>query len=281
MPVEPIYVQLLDELLDLHYDKSGGYGTLDDPLANFTSVAASSREPAYRYPRRRVIEKLARLESLDEQGRIDELEQEHLDVASLMLCAEALRRRALRSAGEPRDIPSSPAPHPAGKPLSPNATPSPADDSAEPRLTSSSGIPHTSQSSVGSLRSSHHPETGLSAVDPPTLFAERLRELAALVEFVRLDIQPRTSALRAARTREVVDALRAAADLIGPSALAEGPYVAPLTQNEETAVESASGGAPGHKSCKSALFRSDQADAEILSRRVEAAGRGYEGHRTA
>jgi hypothetical protein len=93
MPSDPVYVQLLDELLDLHYTKSAGYGTGSDPLANFTAIAAASGEPAWRYPRRRALEKLARIESLEHQGRILELEEEHLDVASLMLCAEVLRRR--------------------------------------------------------------------------------------------------------------------------------------------------------------------------------------------
>ena len=57
------------------------------------AIAALTGEPAWVYPRRRAIEKLARMESLEKQGRTDELEEEHKDVASLMICAEALRRR--------------------------------------------------------------------------------------------------------------------------------------------------------------------------------------------
>ena len=91
---DPDWLEAHSELVDVHREKSGGYGTGDDALANFTAIAALTGEPAWRYPRRRALEKLARMESLESQGRIDELEEEHMDVASLMLCAEALRRRA-------------------------------------------------------------------------------------------------------------------------------------------------------------------------------------------
>lgn len=74
-------------------EKSGGYGTGADPLANFTAVASVTGEPAWRYPRRRILEKLARIESLEAQGRLGEIAEEHLDIASLALCAEALRLR--------------------------------------------------------------------------------------------------------------------------------------------------------------------------------------------
>ena len=90
---DPLWLQTHAELVDLHRDKSAGYGTGTDPLANFTAIAALTGEPAWVYPRRRAIEKLARMESLEKQGRTDELEEEHKDVASLMICAEALRRR--------------------------------------------------------------------------------------------------------------------------------------------------------------------------------------------
>ena len=90
---DPGYLRLLDELRDLHQVKSAGYGTSKDPLANFTAIAGLTGEPAHRYPRRRAIEKLARCEALEAQGRVDELGEEYLDIASLLLCAEALRRR--------------------------------------------------------------------------------------------------------------------------------------------------------------------------------------------
>jgi len=249
MPADPMYVQLLDELLDLHQDKSQGYGTGADPFANLTAVASLAGEPAWRYPRRRAIEKLARLESLETQSRVDELEEEHLDIASLLLCAEVLRRRFAGSA-EPR----SPSPHPVVL------------VGTRPRSRTPEG--------VASGFSSHHPGSGLSSADPTTLFAERLRELADDVEGITN---------RESTDRELAAALRTAADLIGPER-SEGPYVAPPTYAQDAAHEPAQDALDvhvGHNSCKSALFRSDRADAEILSRRVEAAGRGYEGSQTA
>jgi hypothetical protein len=92
---DPTYLGLLEELRELHLEKSAGYGTSGDPLANFTTVAAHSGEPAFVYPVRRAVEKLSRWASLYAQGRLEELGEEHLDVASLLLCAEALRRSSL------------------------------------------------------------------------------------------------------------------------------------------------------------------------------------------
>lgn len=88
----PEYMRLLDELGELHVDKSGGYGTGADPFANFTLVADSLGQPRYLYPIHRSLEKLARVLSLHDQGRVDELETEFKDVASLLLCAAAMLR---------------------------------------------------------------------------------------------------------------------------------------------------------------------------------------------
>lgn len=88
------WLQAHSELRALHFLKSEGYGTDEDPLANFTAIAQMTGEPAWVYPRRRALEKLARCEALEAQGRTDDLREEHLDIASLMLCAEALRRRS-------------------------------------------------------------------------------------------------------------------------------------------------------------------------------------------
>lgn len=82
------------KLLALHREKSSGYGTDADPLANFTAIAALSGDPAWLYPLRRSIEKLARCESLYRQGRTGDLAEEFRDIASLSLCALALLRRA-------------------------------------------------------------------------------------------------------------------------------------------------------------------------------------------
>lgn len=87
----PGYLSLLDDLRFLHLEKSGGYGTGDDPFANFTAVAELSGEPRYLYAILRSIEKLTRCLSLHAQGRIEELREEFLDVAGLNLCAEAMR----------------------------------------------------------------------------------------------------------------------------------------------------------------------------------------------
>ena len=88
----PEYLKLLDELREIHVLKSGGYGTTDDPFANFTSIKELTGQPAFLYPMHRTIEKLTRCISLEQQGRYGELGEEFLDCASLMLCAEALRR---------------------------------------------------------------------------------------------------------------------------------------------------------------------------------------------
>lgn len=88
----PEYLKLLDELRATHLEKSGGYGTKGDPFANFNAVARHNGRPAFAYAVDRVIEKLERWKSLFAQGRFEELGEEHLDAASLLLCAEALRR---------------------------------------------------------------------------------------------------------------------------------------------------------------------------------------------
>lgn len=93
-PGDPLWLEAHAELVAVHEEKSGGYGTGQDALANFTGVASVSQEPSFLYPCRRAVEKLTRVESLVKQGRYDELGEEFMDVASLMLCAEALRRRA-------------------------------------------------------------------------------------------------------------------------------------------------------------------------------------------
>lgn len=89
----PEYFNLLDELRSLHVAKSGGYGTSHDPMGNFTAVAALTGQPRYLYPVHRSIEKLTRVLSLHGQGRSAELEEEFLDVASLLLCAAAMLRQ--------------------------------------------------------------------------------------------------------------------------------------------------------------------------------------------
>jgi hypothetical protein len=88
----PEYLALVNELKRLHLTKSGGYGTGSDPFANFSAVAQASGEPRYLYAILRSLEKLTRCLSLHAQGRVDELGEEFTDTASLLLCAEAMRR---------------------------------------------------------------------------------------------------------------------------------------------------------------------------------------------
>lgn len=88
----PEYRKVLGERLDLHIEKSSGYGTGEDPFANFTAVAQMSGQPRYLYPVHRTIEKLTRVLSLHAQGRTWELEEEFKDCSSLLDCATAMLR---------------------------------------------------------------------------------------------------------------------------------------------------------------------------------------------
>ncbi len=90
---DPYFKEILDEMWNVHLLKSGGYGTGADPFENFTVVGKVSGEPRHRYARRRMLEKLVRLESLDAQGRDDELDEEYRDIMGLAGCALAMRRR--------------------------------------------------------------------------------------------------------------------------------------------------------------------------------------------
>ncbi len=94
MTGDPDWLEVYTGLLRLHCEKSAGYGTGDDRLANFTAVAGISGDPGFLYPMRRSVEKLARCESLYRQGKFSDLAEEFTDIASLMICAEAMRRRA-------------------------------------------------------------------------------------------------------------------------------------------------------------------------------------------
>ena len=101
----PEYVKLLEERLALHIEKSSGYGTEADPFANFTAVATLTGQPRYLYPVLRALEKLTRVLSLHAQGRTGELEEEFVDVASLLDCATAMLREDSPSARGSRPSP--------------------------------------------------------------------------------------------------------------------------------------------------------------------------------
>jgi hypothetical protein len=87
---DPIWLEEHEKLRGLHIRKSRTYGTLADPLGNFAAVADG--EPAELYAIQRTIEKLTRAKNMIRNGDADAV-KEYPDCASLMLCAEALRRR--------------------------------------------------------------------------------------------------------------------------------------------------------------------------------------------
>jgi hypothetical protein len=90
---DPDWLKAHAELVQVHEEKSGGYGTGDDPLANYVAVGVSNGRAPFMYALDRITEKITRCQSLYQQGRVAELEEEFKDMASLALCAEALRRR--------------------------------------------------------------------------------------------------------------------------------------------------------------------------------------------
>lgn len=96
----PEFGRLLVERLEHHRMKSSGYGNPDDAFANFSIVAEATGQPRYLYPVHRALEKLTRVLSLHAQGRTEELEEEFVDVASLMDCATVMLRLDARALGE-------------------------------------------------------------------------------------------------------------------------------------------------------------------------------------
>jgi hypothetical protein len=80
------------ELRSLHIEKSSTYGTDEDRLANFTESGLVLGKPPEYAVLVRCLDKLSRAVHMIEAGRADEV-KEYPDLASLALCAEALRRR--------------------------------------------------------------------------------------------------------------------------------------------------------------------------------------------
>lgn len=89
---DPDWKQAHADLLPLHYEKSSTYGTDDDPLENFTESGDVLGKPPEYPVLVRILDKLSRSVHMIEAGRADEV-KEWPDIASLALCAEALRRR--------------------------------------------------------------------------------------------------------------------------------------------------------------------------------------------
>jgi hypothetical protein len=86
----PAFLAWAQGLADLHREKSGGYGTGEDPFANFTGTAAVSGRHRWEYPVERIIEKCIRIQSLTEQGRLSELPEEFRDIGGLAGCCHAM-----------------------------------------------------------------------------------------------------------------------------------------------------------------------------------------------
>lgn len=82
------------ELIKLHVDKSSTYGAGTDRFANFHAVADTTGKPPEHYVLQRIIEKATRALNMIDGGIADDV-REYPDIASLGLCAEALRRRRL------------------------------------------------------------------------------------------------------------------------------------------------------------------------------------------
>ena len=91
---DPGWFQVHAELADLHVEKSNGYGTPDEPLANYITTSQAVGEPDEFACWFRIHEKTIRAINLIRAGRANE-NLEGVDVAALALAAEALRRRRL------------------------------------------------------------------------------------------------------------------------------------------------------------------------------------------
>ena len=92
IPGDPHWHAAHRELRDLHIRKSATYGNGDDPLANFSKIAAVANQDSERYALERIVEKAARALHMIDAGRGADV-KEYPDIASLALCAEALKRR--------------------------------------------------------------------------------------------------------------------------------------------------------------------------------------------
>lgn len=89
---DPGWHEVHAELAALHVEKANGYGTDDEPLSNYIETSRAVGEPDEFTPWLRIIEKSHRAMNLIRAGRADE-NKEGVDVASLAIGAEALRRR--------------------------------------------------------------------------------------------------------------------------------------------------------------------------------------------
>jgi hypothetical protein len=88
---DPIYLRLARALIPLHLRKSSTYGSPSDPFANFTVLASIKGQPRPVYAIDRAQEKLVRVYQLVELGLWGQVGDELSEIASLCLCAEAMR----------------------------------------------------------------------------------------------------------------------------------------------------------------------------------------------
>ncbi len=94
---DPGWHTIVREMSELHVEKSDGYGRPDEPLSNYIETSEAVGEPDEYACWFRIHEKTIRALNLIRAGRADE-NKEGVDVASLAIAAEALRRR--------RDVPA-------------------------------------------------------------------------------------------------------------------------------------------------------------------------------
>lgn len=91
---DPGFRQVHRELLNLHIEKAAGYGTDDEPFANYIAASQTVGEPDEFTCWLRILEKATRALNLIRAGRAND-NMEGVDVAALAIGAEALRRRRL------------------------------------------------------------------------------------------------------------------------------------------------------------------------------------------
>lgn len=89
---DPDWLRAHAELAKLHREKSATYGTKADSLANFTESSVWLNRPPEYAVLVRILDKASRALHMIDAGRADAV-AEWPDLASLALCAEALRRR--------------------------------------------------------------------------------------------------------------------------------------------------------------------------------------------
>ena len=89
---DPGWMTVHQELVELHQEKSLGYGTSADALSNYVFTASVAEKPAEYVCYLRILEKAVRAINLINSGQSDRCD-EGKDIAALGIAAEALKRR--------------------------------------------------------------------------------------------------------------------------------------------------------------------------------------------